>query len=318
MNNAQPTARLRKYIPQPARYEERHGVFTLTERDLEILQLVYEYRHLESRHIRALIGGSDQKITRRLQGLFHNRYLARYVPRQRMRADLDKGSPLIAYGLERNGWRALAERSGNGVGEDGNENDAVRWKKEYTRRMEWFLEHAVMRSNFRTVLQLGLRETPAGEARRLHEWDQSDELQVQLTMPSGKRIGLVPDAYFAIEEGDGTIRNYFLEADRGSEAHPRIVAKYRAYWWYLQSQAYREAHYDPERVQVLFVTTGEQRMRNMMRSLNEMEKPNRPPYGGKGWFRFCLEEDYDLEDPATMFDPIWRTVTKPDEMQALA
>ena len=60
---------LRKFIPQPDRYAERYGHFTLTPRDVEILEFVHRYRHLEARHIRALVGGSGQQITRRLQGL---------------------------------------------------------------------------------------------------------------------------------------------------------------------------------------------------------------------------------------------------------
>ena len=37
---------LRKFIPQPDRYAERYGNFTLTGRDLEILETVYKYRYL--------------------------------------------------------------------------------------------------------------------------------------------------------------------------------------------------------------------------------------------------------------------------------
>ena len=81
---------LRKFIPQPDRYAERYGRFTLTARDLAILELVYRYRYVEARHVRALVGGSDQQITRRLQGLFHNRYIGRYGRRERMRVELDR------------------------------------------------------------------------------------------------------------------------------------------------------------------------------------------------------------------------------------
>ncbi len=87
---------LRKYAAQPDRYAQQYGNFTLTSRDYEILDLIYRYRYLEARHVRALVHGSGQQITRRLQGLFHNRYVRRYVPRLRMRADLEPGAPLLA------------------------------------------------------------------------------------------------------------------------------------------------------------------------------------------------------------------------------
>ena len=104
------SGRLRKFIPQPDRYAEKYGIFTLTARDLEILETVHKYRYLEARHIRALVKGSDQQITRRLQGLFHNRYVGRFLPPQRMRLDLEQGSPLIAYALDLAGARALSRR----------------------------------------------------------------------------------------------------------------------------------------------------------------------------------------------------------------
>ena len=150
---------LRKFIPQPDRYAERNGRFTLTARDLAILELIYRYRYVEARHVRAVVVGSDQQITRRLQRLFHNRYIARYGRRERMRVELDPGAPLIAYGLELEGARALAEQFGRRAADIGAEPEPVRWKKEYTRRTEWFLEHHLMSSDFRCDLELAVRET---------------------------------------------------------------------------------------------------------------------------------------------------------------
>ena len=133
------SGRLRKFIPQPDRYAERYGNFTLTGRDLEILETVYMYRYLEARHIRVLVPGSGQQITRRLQGLFHNRYLGRFLPPQRMRPDLEQGSPLIAYGLDLVGARALEAVNPDTIGSNGLERKSVTWNKAQTRRTEWFL-----------------------------------------------------------------------------------------------------------------------------------------------------------------------------------
>jgi hypothetical protein len=146
-------------VAQPDRYAERYGNFTLTPRDYEILDLICRYPFLEARHIRALIAGSDQQITRRLQGLFHNSYIARYVPRQRMRMELDPGPPVVAYGLDTRGARALRANAPALSGDHG-APEAIRWRKAYTRRTEWFLEHRLLISHFRFVLQLATRSTP--------------------------------------------------------------------------------------------------------------------------------------------------------------
>src|SRR5262245_25568435 len=99
-NQIDSPTRLRKFIRQPEGYAERYGTFQLTPRDLDVVELVFRYRHLTADHIRALTKGSKQQITRRLSGLFHHGYLARYAPLDRMRFDLNAGSPVIAYGID--------------------------------------------------------------------------------------------------------------------------------------------------------------------------------------------------------------------------
>jgi hypothetical protein len=281
---------LRRFIPQPELFPGRYGNFTLTPRDFQILDIIHRYRYLEARHIRALIAGSDQQITRRLQGLFHNRYIRRYAARQRMRPDLDPGAPLIAYGLELRGARVLAARPPQFPAADGLEPELVRWKKDYTRRTEWFLEHQLMISNFRCVLELALRETPGVE---LVNWAQGQETWLRATIPGNPRrtVRVSPDARFTLREA-GQERHFFLEMDRSTEEHRRLVQKYVGYWWYFQSPAFQEAHAASRRMSVLFVTTGYQRMLNMMETLRCMPKPNRPAHGGKGLFRFGLEQQY--------------------------
>ena len=49
----------------------------LTQRDREIFRLIHQQRFLRSRQIVALLGGSAQQLSRRLQRLFHHGYLER-------------------------------------------------------------------------------------------------------------------------------------------------------------------------------------------------------------------------------------------------
>ena len=308
------TGRLRKFIPQPDRYAELYGNFTLTARDLEILATVYRYRYLEARHIRALLPGSGQQVTRRLQGLFHNRYVGRFLPPQRMRLDLEQGAPVIAYGLELAGARALAASRRDVVGPNGLEKNTMNWNKAQTRRTEWFLRHSLMLSSFRCVLEIAARADPETD---LLTWDQEAVRKGTVIAGDASRrtVRIAPDAYFTLGRA-GKTRHCFLEVDRSTEELDRLKGKYVNYWWYLQSREFVRGS-GHEAATVLFVTTGQRRLTNIKAALRDLRKPNRTQRGGKGVFWFCLEDDYLLETPESVLGPIWSTVSGGAHRQSL-
>jgi DNA-binding Lrp family transcriptional regulator len=82
----------------------------LVERDRQIIQLVHRHRFLRSHQIIALIGGSPQQVTRRLQLLFHHGYLER--PRAQLQYYERGGSRSIAYGLGNKGGALLKRELG--------------------------------------------------------------------------------------------------------------------------------------------------------------------------------------------------------------
>ena len=155
------------------------------------------YRYLEARHVRAIIAGAGQQVTRRLQGLFHNKFIRRYVPRLRARLVLDPGLPLLAYGLELRGPRALQAYRARIAAVSREGPELVRWRKEYTRRTEWFLEQHLMVSNCHGLLELALRETVDTDLLR---WDQGQDgwLSVPDPRDRGRSLRVAPDAQFSI------------------------------------------------------------------------------------------------------------------------
>ena len=81
----------------------------LVARDYEILEAVYRHRLISTKHLIALLPeSSPQTTTRRLQQLFHHRFLDR--PRVQV-GDLYlvRGSAPMAYALDRKGAEALSE-----------------------------------------------------------------------------------------------------------------------------------------------------------------------------------------------------------------
>jgi hypothetical protein len=212
-----------------------------------------------------------------------------------MRLELDPGAPLIAYGLELKGARALEQHRSATAAAPGQERGPIRWKKEYTRRTEWFLEHNLMISDFRCVLELALRDSPDTE---LVTWNQGKDTWFRVTIPGSKprRVRVAPDAYFVLRQGD-RLRHFFLEADRSTEEHRRLVDKYISYWWHLQDPRFADSPEGKRRVNVIFVTIGAERMKYMSGTLQNLPKPNRASHGGKTIYRFALQSDFRLEHP---------------------
>ncbi len=109
-------------------------------------------------------------------------------------------------------------------------------------------------------------------------------------------VRVAPDAQFSLGDARHE-RHFFLEIDRSTEEHRRLVQKYLSYWWYLQSPDFHRVHPSGRRVNVLFVTTGHSRLINALR---RMPKPNRATHGGKGIFWFALETAYALSEPSEL------------------
>ena len=110
--------------------------FRLQERDREIVSLVHDYRLIPSGHLLRLIDGSDQKILRRLQALFHARFVDRISQGQNSE---------MLYALDDVGVDLLA-----GMGRI--ERRRIDWSQKNRQLTERFLQHTMMLTDFRATL----------------------------------------------------------------------------------------------------------------------------------------------------------------------
>jgi len=252
--------------------------FRLTERDHKIIRLTHRHRFLRSHQIIALIGGSAQNLSRRLQWLFHHGYLER--PRAQLQYYERSGSQTIAYGLG-NKSGSLLQLNPASLGE---KNRAIG-------RM--YLAHALLVSDVMVALELACRHHGI---RLLHE----DELNLLVEAPlqwlvkirEGTKLGVIPDQVFALEYADqnGQVQRiyYFLEADRGTmpvvreklaqSSFYRKLLAYEATW----DKKVHQRHLGIHRFRVLTVTTSAARVKSLLDACSRLQR-------GHGLFLFADE-----------------------------
>ena len=186
----------------------------LTERDKQIIRLVYQHGFVRSSQIILLIGESRQQILRRLQLLYHHGYLER--PRAQLRYYERGGSQDIAYGLGSKGGKLLFQENGQSV-------HPARWSKKNHMVGRLFLEHALFVSDIMSAIEVACQRH--GSIQFLQDESLGLRLrkrpfQWRVKLPNGKRISVIPDRVFALEHKDENGQNeriyYFLEADRGT------------------------------------------------------------------------------------------------------
>jgi hypothetical protein len=262
----------------------------LTSRDKEILEQIYRHRFLRSDHIAALVAGSAQQITRRLQRLFHNGYL------DRPRCQIDyyqSGSRRIAYGLGKKGLDWL-----------GRERPHL-FRRPTAKRPNFigklFLEHSLLVSEIVVAVELACRRQ--SDVRFLCAVDAEAFVPSQWDVNIVERCRVVPDHVFGLEYG-GNRCWYFLEADRGTMPVTRHTLErsslrrkfecYAATWSQKVNQSF-----GIQRFRVLTVTTKSDRVTSMIEVCRDKLKT------GRGLFLFTTLET--LRTQEDFWSPFWRT-----------
>ena len=271
------SSRSKSYRPRRAR-SGNPPPFQLTDRDREIIRHVAEYRFLNSDHIRRLVEGSSKNITTRLKALYEHQYLDRpecqydtYRP--------GGGSAPIAYALADRGAQCLNETEADGI--------RFSWTHKNKSVGRPFLEHTLAIADFavglkQSVAKLDHVDLIEGDAliAKLPDKTRAFKKPWRLNVPVihvGTRmpIGVEPDYAFSLHLPKAKRRVYFLvEIDRGTMPVERfdlkqtsILRKFLAYQTLWQSKAHN-AHFGWRNFRVLFVTTSQERVENMITSMN--------------------------------------------------
>jgi DNA-binding Lrp family transcriptional regulator len=133
------------------RFKRAHTVdpMQLTERDREMIRLVYRHRFLRSSRIISLLGGSEQQLLRRLKLLYHHGYLER--PRCQIDSYHKSGSRYIVYGLGNKGASLLKQELGIAFRD-------LSWGEKNSSAGRIFLEHTLLVGDVMVAIELACRQ----------------------------------------------------------------------------------------------------------------------------------------------------------------
>lgn len=300
-----------KPLPRYQRDSEAAPDLLLQERDMALLEDVWQYRWLTTSQLAAL-RASDPRLptrftsrlplTRRLKLLYHHRYLGRIA------RPLAKGSLEPVYVLDSEGARALSRLHGE-VG--------ARTPSQLPKASA--LEHMLAINQVRVALTVACqtmdcqdqagadpRQTPIALPTQLAAWHNSDAVKfatsVEGTGVRSRQVKLIPDGCWVLRitlPSGGTQRCfYFVEVDLGTEPLRTISDKCRAYYSYWQSGGFA-AHFSlPPAVafRVLFVAPTLKRAEAILSAIQKLP-------AGRALFWVTTSEHII---PETILHPVWR------------
>ncbi len=285
--------------------------FHLTERDLQIIQHVQRHRLLNSEQIVSLLGsGSPQQIRRRLQLLFHNRYLDR-PPVQIADFYRTPGTLPMVYGLGNKGAEVLAEQLERPL-------SRVDWTSKNRSIGPRFFHHTLMVASIMVAFEVACRRH---DDVRLIPWEEILEttcpqetkrkkhpLTWRVRVPDHGPLGITPDGAFGLhflDRPEGRNRSYFfLEADRASMPVFRkdlrgtsVVRKLLAYHQTAAQKLHSEL-FGINNFRVLTVTRSpnQERVKSMVEAARRLQ-------GMPGVFLFAAETSVTSEDVLAI---MWR------------
>jgi len=256
--------------------------FRIGSADFKILELLSDYRFLDTRQILSLCPDqAERTIKRKLLNLFQ----AGYIERPIQQFSYFKPSEYLVYSLGKKGAALVSQNNGLAVKAKPSREIGVS-----------FLNHSLMVSGFRLVLKLALEKNSRFKLRVWKEPGLIDAIHYE-----GERYPIAPDAFFTIESEE-YLMHFFLEADRSTMTLERMLNKFKGYWnWRLEGGQKRKL--DIANFRVLTVCISEERAEN----LRQIAKKADANQAGSEMFLFACEKAYNLENSENILQPIWST-----------
>jgi hypothetical protein len=262
----------------------------LTARDVRILSAVCDMRFLTREQVQELLfsPSTASYCKRRLALLYHNSYLDRiYVP------------PLNTFGSTKAIYMLAAKGAGVVARDRKVEVRELAWRPRHNDRELYFLKHTLSINDFRIRLTIAAGERGLSLAwtdeRALRRREMKD--YVQDPIRHGRRLAVVPDGYFTLDDGERTSA-FALEIDRATVEEKPFKQKVRGYGEWKLSGAY-ERRYGTKSLRVLWVVA------DVSRDSTRLERIKRwtEAEGGRSLFWFSTLDE--LTSETILGAPVW-------------
>ena len=209
----------------------------LTQRDLNILVMAYEYDGVTIQHIRRRFfpnSRSHTSCSERVSRLVQ----AGYLRSHRLPPVSGVGSGPLFFTLDRGGRPLVAKALGL------SEAELAR----ATRKAAHFvLRHHLALCDLRLSLELAVQRSPEFT---IIDWVGDRQLVLETSDPNGEgHLQLIPDASLTLMLSDGREEVVYIEMDMGTTSRRRVRTKLRAYLSLAE----------PSRRPVLWIVPGEER-----------------------------------------------------------
>lgn len=275
--------------------------FHITRRDKQILVRVYYYRFLTAHHIEALLfhtssasRGLKTQCQRRLQLLYHHRYLDRI----QLPVLIGEGRKPFVYGLGRQGVHVVATelaimRATLDCHPQHNQiKDPYRLHHDLANNDVWvILDRLVQAGAVAMPYWLPHRQLKAAHLKPT----------LPLIMASGKRKYKIPDSYFALQfPSYADLAHFFFEEDRGTLSKGQWQEKVTAYLNFKRSGR-AVTGFGCRNFRVLSKTTTSARLAHLVQWTQQA--------GGDAMFWFTTQDRVSIWQPQQFLDPIWQVAT---------